>query len=167
MWKTRHHFLKLRCQRIHVDLLNGFADAAPQGEIGAEDFYDAALVGEGGLLEDGEILHEAVVDDVRYDLIDKIDLSNEGEIPQYYVEDSHEAIIDPDPHNRGLPSQVHRLFPPGLITHCLGTLEQDILPAPCPGIIGSPKAPLFVASAQMKKLVFFLQPWYDGSRKKG
>ena len=51
----------------------------------------------GGLLEDGEILHEAVVDDVLYDLIDKIDLSNEGEIPQYYVEDNHEAIIDPDP----------------------------------------------------------------------
>lgn len=69
----------------------------------------------GGLLEDGEILHEAVVDDVLYDLIDKIDLSNEGEIPQYYVEDNHEAIIDPDPHNRGLPSQVHRLFSPRLI----------------------------------------------------
>ena len=97
MWKTRYHFLKLCCQRIRVDLLDGFADAAPQGEIGAEDFYDTALIGEGGLLEDGEILHEAVVDDVLYDLIDKIDLSNEGEISQYYVEDNHEAIIDPDP----------------------------------------------------------------------
>ena len=167
MWKTQYHFLKLRCQRIRVDLLDGFADAAPQGEIGAEDFYDAALVGEGGLLEDGEVLHQAVVDDVRYDLIDKIDLSNEGEIPQYYVEDNHEAIIDPDPHNRGLPSQVHRLFPPGLITHCLGTLEQDMLLAPGSGMIGGPKSSNVRSKRTNEKPCIFLHPWYDGNRKEG
>ena len=35
--------------------------------------------------------------------------------------------------DRGLSAQVHRLFPAGLIPHCLGPLEQDMLLAPGPG----------------------------------
>ena len=62
-------------QRVGVDAAYNAADALPDGGVAAEYFRDAAAVGEGGILQDGKVLHHTVADDVFDDLPDKINLS--------------------------------------------------------------------------------------------
>ena len=50
-----------RC--VVIDLLDDLADAGPKRQIG-EYLYDTAVIGEGRLLEHGQVFHHAVVDDV-------------------------------------------------------------------------------------------------------
>ena len=67
-------------RRVGVDLLDDLANAHPDREI-SKDFHNAALVGERRLLQDRQILHHAVMDDVLHDLIDEIDLESTGTVP--------------------------------------------------------------------------------------
>ena len=61
------------CRSIGVDPVNHTLDSCPKGQI-CENLHDAAPIREGRLLEHRQILHHAVVDDVLYDLVDKVDL---------------------------------------------------------------------------------------------
>ena len=70
----------LSCRRVGVDLLDDLADAHPDGEIG-KNLHDAALICKRRLLQDRQILHHAVVDDVLHDLVDEIDLESTGKVP--------------------------------------------------------------------------------------
>ncbi len=48
------HLFPLRRDGVLIDLLDGFADAQPKGQI-RKYLHDAALVREGRFLEDGEV----------------------------------------------------------------------------------------------------------------
>ena len=61
------------CCSVLIDDLNRISDPTPKGHIG-EHLYNAASVGEGRFLQEGQILHHAVVDNVFDDLVDKVDL---------------------------------------------------------------------------------------------
>ena len=60
-----------RC--VSVDPVNDTFDATPEGQIG-KHLHDTPLIGKGWLLEDRQVLHHAVVDDVLHDLVDEVDL---------------------------------------------------------------------------------------------
>ena len=66
--------LFLRRHGVGVEPVDGLFDPRPEGQI-REDLHDAATVGEGRLLQDAQILHQPVVDDVLHDLVHEIDLS--------------------------------------------------------------------------------------------
>ena len=66
-----HLFL---CRRIGVDPVNHCPNAQPNGEVG-EHFHNTALVGERCLLEDRQVLHHAILDNVLHNLVDKINLA--------------------------------------------------------------------------------------------
>ena len=68
------HFLSASRCCVGVDLFNRPAYAEPDGQVG-EDLHDAALIGEGRLLQDGQILHHAVMHDVFHDLVYEINLT--------------------------------------------------------------------------------------------
>ena len=70
-----YHFRCVSCrQGVCVYLVDDFFDADPYRYIG-KYFNDAALIGEGRLLQNGHILHQSVMNDILHDLIDKIDLT--------------------------------------------------------------------------------------------
>ena len=53
------------CHGVGVDLLNGFTDTHPEGQIG-EDLHYAALVRKRRLLQHRKVFHQTVVDDIEY-----------------------------------------------------------------------------------------------------
>ena len=59
---------------VGVDPVNNPLDPQPNRQV-CENLHDAALVGEGRLLEDGHVLEHTVLDDVLNDLVDEVDLS--------------------------------------------------------------------------------------------
>ena len=58
---------------IGVDVIDNLFDSKPQSEI-CEHFHDTAVIRKGCILENGQIFHEAIVDDVLYYLVHEIDL---------------------------------------------------------------------------------------------
>lgn len=62
----------LRC-RVAVDAVDHAFDALPQGQVG-EHLHNAATVSKGWFLQNGQVFHHTVVDDVLHDLVDKVDL---------------------------------------------------------------------------------------------
>ena len=62
-------------QGIGIDALYGLPDAVPHVKVGREQFDDVALVREGWLLQHGQILHHAVLNDIFHDLVHEVDLS--------------------------------------------------------------------------------------------
>lgn len=62
------------CHSVGVDLLNGFTDTHPEGQIG-EDLHYAALVRKRRLLQHRKVFHQTVVDDILHDLVDEVNLS--------------------------------------------------------------------------------------------
>jgi len=95
------------------------------------------------------------------DFLTKTIKDNEGEVPQYYVENSHPAIIDPDEFD-AVQVEMERRKKLGRPTACQSPLSTKLVCGDCGGFYGSK---VWSSNTKYRKIIWQCNNKYKGDAK--
>ena len=94
------------------------------------------------------------------DFLTKTIKDNEGEVPQYYVQNSHPAIIDPDEFD-AVQVEIERRKKLGRPSACQSPLSRKLVCSDCGGLYGSK---VWGSNTKYRKMVWQCNDKYKGDK---